>query len=199
LQEHFAAARTQIAGLADEEARYVQFLESVIVQGLLQLLEPSATVYARSKDEAIAGRALDGAKKAYYDISGREVEIELDASLNNDLSGGVKLVSGSRRITLGNTLDERLRLLEDRVRHVGIDGSYVSDISILSERNKRGRSRKNSTTELKRTRSSSCPTSATRKASRYGRNMCVGSQTDDVKSVRWIARLRVQTRISRPR
>ena len=44
-------------------------------------------------------------------------------------SGGVKLVSGTRRITLDNTLDERLRLLEDRVRHVDIDGSYVSDIS----------------------------------------------------------------------
>ena len=45
-------------------------------------------------------------------------------------SGGVKLVSGSRRITLDNTLDERLRLLEDRVRHVGIDGSYVPDVSV---------------------------------------------------------------------
>jgi vacuolar-type H+-ATPase subunit E/Vma4 len=45
-------------------------------------------------------------------------------------SGGVKLVSGSRRITLDNSLDERLRLLEDRVRHVGINGFYVSDISI---------------------------------------------------------------------
>jgi hypothetical protein len=44
-------------------------------------------------------------------------------------SGGVKLISGSRRITLDNTLDERLRLLEDRVRYVGVDGSYVSDIS----------------------------------------------------------------------
>ena len=44
-------------------------------------------------------------------------------------SGGIKLISGSRRITLDNTLDERLRLLEDRVRHVSIDGSYVSDIS----------------------------------------------------------------------
>lgn len=85
LQDLFAAARTQIAGLADDEARYVQFLELVIVQGLLQLLEPSATVYARSKDEAIASRALDGAKKTYYDISGRQVEIDLDASLSNDL------------------------------------------------------------------------------------------------------------------
>ena len=57
----------------------------MIVQGLLQLLEPSVTVYARSKDEAIAIRALDGAKKTYYDISGRQVEIDLDASLSNDL------------------------------------------------------------------------------------------------------------------
>lgn len=32
-------------------------------------------------------------------------------------AGGVKLVSGTSRITLDNTLDERLRLLEDRVRN----------------------------------------------------------------------------------
>lgn len=36
-------------------------------------------------------------------------------------AGGVKLVSGSRRITLDNTLDERLRLLEDRVRYAAVD------------------------------------------------------------------------------
>jgi len=85
LQDLFAAARTQITWLADDEARYVQFLESVIMQGLLQLLKPSATVYARAKDVAIATRAVDGAKKTYYDISGRKVEVELDASLSNDL------------------------------------------------------------------------------------------------------------------
>jgi len=115
LQDLFALARAQIARLADDEARYVQFLEGVIVQGLLQLLEPSATVYARAKDAAIAARALDGAKKTYYDISGRQVELELDASLGDELAGGIKLISGSRRITLDNTLDERLRLLEDRM------------------------------------------------------------------------------------
>ena len=32
-------------------------------------------------------------------------------------AGGVKLISGTERITLDNTLDERLRLLEDRVRY----------------------------------------------------------------------------------
>jgi len=115
LQDLFASARTQIARLAGDEARYVQFLEGVLVQGLLQLLEPTVTVYTRAKDKAIATRALDGAKAAYYEISGRQVEVELDASLNDDLAGGVKLISGTRRITLDNTLDERLRLLEDRM------------------------------------------------------------------------------------
>ena len=32
-------------------------------------------------------------------------------------AGGVKLISGTKRISIDNTLDERLRLLEDRVRH----------------------------------------------------------------------------------
>lgn len=59
MQDLFAATRTQITRLTDE-ARYVQFPESVIVQGHLQLLEPSAAVYAYAKDEAIATRALDG-------------------------------------------------------------------------------------------------------------------------------------------
>jgi vacuolar-type H+-ATPase subunit E/Vma4 len=33
-------------------------------------------------------------------------------------AGGVNLVTGSHRITLNNTLDERLRLLEDRVSSI---------------------------------------------------------------------------------
>jgi hypothetical protein len=39
----------------------------------------------RAKDQAIATRALDGAKTTYYDISGREVELELEASLGDEL------------------------------------------------------------------------------------------------------------------
>jgi V-type H+-transporting ATPase subunit E len=85
LQDLFASARTQISRLADDEARYVQFLEGVIVQGLLQLLEPSATVYTRPKDAYIAERAIDGAKITYFEISGRQVEVDLDASLSDEL------------------------------------------------------------------------------------------------------------------
>jgi V-type H+-transporting ATPase subunit E len=91
------------------------------------------TVIVRKKDEAIAQRAAQSAAKSYFDISGRQTEISVDASLPDEgyvfplfsisvllkgdrRAGGVKLINGTRRITLDNTLDERLRLLEDRVR-----------------------------------------------------------------------------------
>ena len=35
----------------------------------------------------------------------------------NFSAGGVRLISGSERITIDNTLDERLRLLEEQVRY----------------------------------------------------------------------------------
>lgn len=133
LQDLFFTARTLIFELSRDEARYVQFLEGVIVQGFLQLLEPNVTVHARETDVEIVQRAVDGAAKQYTEVSGRTVNAVVKGTLSNDMyvcsrdslscvskqllcsAGGVKLISGSQRITLDNTLDERLRLLEDRV------------------------------------------------------------------------------------
>ncbi|KAL0958863.1 hypothetical protein HGRIS_014180 [Hohenbuehelia grisea] len=115
VQDLFSTARTKILTLADDESRYVQLLEGIIVQGLLQLLEPNAIVQVRKKDAAVGRQAADAAIKAYKDVSGRDVQVDVDASLNDEGAGGVKLISGTRRITIDNTLDERLRLLEDRM------------------------------------------------------------------------------------
>jgi len=115
LQDLFTAARSSILKLSKEEGRYAQLLEGVIVQGILQMLEPAITVHARKKDVSVVERAAQGAKKQYKEISGRNVDISVEGSLADDGAGGIKLVSGSRRITIDNTLDERLRLLEDRM------------------------------------------------------------------------------------
>lgn len=113
LQDLFNSARTEILQLAADEGRYVQFLQSAIVQGFLQLLEPEVTVHAREKDVDIARRAAEAAAKQYTEVSGRSVSPTVQGTLSNDIAGGVKLNSGNQRITLDNTLDERLRLLED--------------------------------------------------------------------------------------
>jgi len=115
LQDLFETARVSIIDLASQEGRYVQFLEGVIVQGFLSLMEPSATIRARTKDEAVVKKAVESAQKSYEEISGRKVQVKVEASLSNELAGGVVLISGTGRITIDNTLDERLRLLEDRM------------------------------------------------------------------------------------
>ena len=99
-------------------------------------------IISRKKDKLIAVAAAEGAKQQYKEISGMDVEFTVDNSLSDtmcvicyrdivlcydlwsfsislrivgDRSGGVKVISGTGRITLDNTLDERLRLLEERV------------------------------------------------------------------------------------
>ncbi|KAF9644260.1 ATPase, V1/A1 complex, subunit E [Thelephora ganbajun] len=114
LQDLFQAAREQLATLASS-SQYVQFLQGVLVQGFLQLLDTEVNIHVREVDAAAAKQAADAASKQYTEISGRQVKYELVTSLSPDLAGGIKLVTGSKRITLDNTLDERLRLLEDRM------------------------------------------------------------------------------------
>jgi len=114
LQDLFQAAREQLATLA-LSSQYVQFQQGVIVQGFLQLLDAEVNIHVREADAATAKQAAEAASDQYTEISGRRVEYELVTSLSPDLAGGVKLVNGNKRITLDNTLDERLRLLEDRM------------------------------------------------------------------------------------
>ncbi|TBU28492.1 ATPase V1/A1 complex subunit E [Dichomitus squalens] len=115
LQDLFATARAAIDELAKDEGRYVQFLQGIIVQGFLSQLEPEVTVHARPKDVQLVQRAAENAAQQYNEISGKTVKLSVEGSLSDDIAGGVKLVSGSQRITIDNTLDERLRLLEDRM------------------------------------------------------------------------------------
>ncbi len=85
LQDLFATAREAIDDLASDEARYVQFLEGIIVQGFLAQLEPEVTVHSREKDVEIAQRAADGAARQYNEISGRTVKPTLEGSLSDDM------------------------------------------------------------------------------------------------------------------
>jgi len=115
LQDLFATSRSSVLTLARDDGRYVQFLEGVIVQGYLQLLEPNVIIQSRKRDVGPAKQAASNAARTYKELSGREVDFDVEGVLSDDGAGGVKLISGTRRITLDNTLDERLRLLEDRM------------------------------------------------------------------------------------
>jgi len=115
LQDLFAAARAQLVTISGDRGRYVQLLEGLILQCLLQQMESEVTVYSRKKDADVAKEASSNAAQKYLDISGREVKVNLQNTLADDGAGGIKITNGSGRITIDNTLDERMRLLEDRM------------------------------------------------------------------------------------
>ena len=80
LQDLFGNARTAIDALAQDEARYVQFLEGVIVQGFLALLEPAVTVHARPKDVQLVQRAA-WSPLVYPEKRAKSLEFEAQLSI----------------------------------------------------------------------------------------------------------------------
>ncbi|KAG8982427.1 hypothetical protein FRB90_006819, partial [Tulasnella sp. 427] len=115
LQDLFSEARAGLLKLPEDQGRYTQVLESSILEGLLRFMEPTVTVKCRAKDKGLTEKAAEGAKQQYTEISGLKVSVTVDGSLADDSAGGVKLAAGNDRITMDNTLDERLKLLEDRM------------------------------------------------------------------------------------
>jgi V-type H+-transporting ATPase subunit E len=87
LQDLFQASREQLATLA-ASSQYVQFLQGIIVQGFLQLLEPEVIIHVREVDAAVAKEAADAASKQYTEISGRGLKHEVVTSLSPDLYVG---------------------------------------------------------------------------------------------------------------
>lgn len=84
LQDLFSLARSSLLSLAKDEGRYVQFLEDVIIQGFLQVLEPSATIHSRKCDVSAARQAADNAARNYKEISGRDIDYDVQGTLSDD-------------------------------------------------------------------------------------------------------------------
>ena len=84
LQDLFQASREQLVTLASS-SQYVQFLQGVIVQRSLQILDTDVTVHVRETDAAAAKPATGAASKQYTEITGRQIKYELAASLSPDL------------------------------------------------------------------------------------------------------------------
>lgn len=86
------------------------------MQVLLKLLSADITLSHRPKDTELVEKSAQEAQKRYKDIAGRESNIFFDPSLSDDSPGGVIGTSMGGRIKVDNTLEERLRILEEKVR-----------------------------------------------------------------------------------
>ncbi|KAI9787902.1 MAG: V-ATPase V1 sector subunit E [Peltula sp. TS41687] len=118
LDDLFERARKRLVDATtkdQEQERYESVLKDLILEGAYALNEKKVQVRAREQDGDLVGRAVESARSEYKDKVHREVEIVLDGEepLEEGCTGGVMILSESGKIDINNTLDERLRILQN--------------------------------------------------------------------------------------
>ncbi|GAA5908573.1 hypothetical protein JCM5296_000595 [Sporobolomyces johnsonii] len=115
LEQVFDEARSKIGETTQDEAKYGELLKGLILQALYTLMEKDTTVIGRPKDRKLLDKAAEEAAAEFEKEAGFKVKIEVNDELGDKSNGGIILRGYGSRITVNNTLDERLRLLEERM------------------------------------------------------------------------------------
>lgn len=126
-------ARKRLGKVTQDQGRYAQILESLILQGLyqvsllldrrvesntdLQLFEPNITVRVRPQDRDLIKSVLPTVVTKYRDVTGREVKLSIsdEAHLSQDTTGGIELYARQNKIKVANTLEARLELISQQL------------------------------------------------------------------------------------
>ncbi|KAK8788904.1 hypothetical protein V5799_021322 [Amblyomma americanum] len=102
-------ARRHLGDITNDDARYRELLEKLILQGLLQLLEPEVAVFCRPKDKRLVD--LDAVARKFQEATGQPVHLTLEPGLSEAACGGVELLAKRGRIRVSNTLEKRLDMI----------------------------------------------------------------------------------------
>ncbi|KAJ9107572.1 hypothetical protein QFC21_001031 [Naganishia friedmannii] len=114
LDSIFDETKGKVKGLDKADDKYQSVLEGLILEILLILVSPEVLIeHIPSASEQVK-KAGESALTKYKEMSGRTSEIEYKDSLSDDTcSGGVIGSTMQGRIKVDNTLDERLKILEE--------------------------------------------------------------------------------------
>ncbi|GAA5853118.1 hypothetical protein JCM8547_000207 [Rhodosporidiobolus lusitaniae] len=115
LEKVFDEARERIGAVTKDEKKYGELLKGLVLQALYTLMEKDIKVSGRPKDLELVKKAADEAAREFEENSGVKVSLEVNDELGDKSAGGISIKGYGSRITVNNTLDERLRLLEERM------------------------------------------------------------------------------------
>ncbi|BFZ25194.1 hypothetical protein BsWGS_28233 [Bradybaena similaris] len=104
---------------AQDPQKYRETLLKLALQGLVQLLETKVTIRVVQRDIPLIQSLIPELMDKYKEITkGKEVKITIDEEtyLNPDLIGGCVLLCHGDKITVDNTLDERLKLISNKMQ-----------------------------------------------------------------------------------
>ncbi|EGG02548.1 uncharacterized protein MELLADRAFT_44839 [Melampsora larici-populina 98AG31] len=115
LQNVFEDAKKGLSDVTKDSKKYSEILEKLVLQALFSLMSKEITVSIRSQDKQLAEKAISQAVKSYKSISGQNCVPTIKEDVPKDSRGGVIVWGYNNRIKVDNTLDERLRLLEEKM------------------------------------------------------------------------------------
>ncbi|CCH61240.1 hypothetical protein TBLA_0E01860 [Henningerozyma blattae CBS 6284] len=114
LDNIFELAKKQLKTLATDEPKYKPILKGLILEAMCKLLDSKIIIQATKRDESLVKSMIDELKNEYKTISKSEELPEITISedyLNKDISGGAVVSNANGKISINNTLEERLELL----------------------------------------------------------------------------------------
>merc|ERR1719335_554214 len=121
-----AAVKQKLVAVTQSPVKYKELLSALIVQGCLKLIEDKVQVRCREQDKQMVQAVLPEAEKAYQlAIKGqtgvlKQVSLSIDTARplpstgKGAVLGGVVLACHGGLITVDNTLDARLQLVEEQ-------------------------------------------------------------------------------------
>ncbi|XP_075227877.1 V-type proton ATPase subunit Vha26 [Lycorma delicatula] len=110
-------ARRRLGEVTRDPTKYKKVLQALIVQGLLQILEPHVTLKAKEVDYSLVESVIPACVEQYKQMSGKDVNIKVDSEsfLPVDTTGGVELSTQRGKIKIINTLENRLDLIAQKL------------------------------------------------------------------------------------
>jgi len=110
-------ARRRLGEVTRDASRYSQILQSLITQGLFQIMEANIIIRGRQQDAQLIQNVLPGAVEQYKRETGKDVVVTLDTenNLSAESTGGIEIFALQGRIRVVNTLESRLELIAQQL------------------------------------------------------------------------------------
>ena len=115
LETIFAATQEELKKIATKQGSYKTLLAGLIEECLYSLMESSVVIKVRESDVAVTKEAAEVATENFEKKASFAVKFTVDDKnfLSKDLAGGVIVTNDTGRISVNNTLDERLKLVSE--------------------------------------------------------------------------------------
>ncbi|XP_074028808.1 V-type proton ATPase subunit Vha26 isoform X1 [Leptinotarsa decemlineata] len=99
------------------QTKYTEILQNLILQGLYQLFEKDVTIRVRPQDRELVKSIIPTVTNKYKDATGKDIHLKIDDEihLSQETTGGIDLLAQKNKIKISNTMEARLELISQQL------------------------------------------------------------------------------------